>query len=151
MKSNVTKTVIANYGAGGQGKSTTIKAVYEEIKRRYPHLVKLRPTKGGGDTSALFSINNITIGIESQGDPNSRLFESLDEFIKENCDIIIAACRFKGDTTNAINDLFHHGYRLIWAQNPIHKDSPITQDRLNTHYYVNYILEIFDDILTGTL
>ena len=147
-KHRIIKTVIANYGTANRGKSATIKALYEEIKKKYPHLKKLRPTKGGGDVSAIFEIDNVIFGLESQGDPNSRIFESLDEFIQFDCDIIIVACRTWGATTNAVNDLQKEGYRIIWAQN-MHGDTPI-QSQLNAHYVSN-MLNVIDEIKIGTL
>jgi hypothetical protein len=43
------------------------------------------------------------IGIESQGDPNSRLEQSLKDFVNAGCDIIFCACRTSGMTVQWIN------------------------------------------------
>lgn len=55
------------------------------------------------------------IGIESQGDPNSRQHESLDLFLKNNCDIIICASRSRGETVfNVENFCSISQYDSFW-------------------------------------
>ena len=43
------------------------------------------------DVKAIMDINGHKVGIESQGDPNGRLKESLSDFVKAKCSIIICA------------------------------------------------------------
>jgi len=145
---SIIKTVIANSGGGGIGKSSAIKQVYEEVKRRYPHLVELRATLDTGDINALISISGFVIGIESQGDPNSRMYASLKDFVAQNCDIIVCACRTKSDTLASVRDLEHtHNYRLIFAQHYINAS---IKDSLNT-LYAKSIVQMIDDIMNGKL
>jgi hypothetical protein len=145
------KTVIANYGASNQGKTKTVKAVYHEIKKQYPYLNEQRKTVINGDVNALIEINGVIIGIESMGDPNSRLSDSLNDFLNNHCDIIIAACRTSGVTRDAVASLSNHGYRVFWAQNPLYFTKSATQECLNNVHYVSYFMKIFDDVLTGRL
>ncbi len=142
------KTVIVDSGGGNIGKSSAIKQVYEEIKRRYPQLLKLRPTTGGEDINALLNINGVIVGIESQGDPNSRMYDSLKDFVAQNCDIIVCTCRTKSDTIASVRELeSNHGYRLIFAQHYINAS---VKDYLNV-LYAKGIVQIIDEIMNGTL
>lgn len=142
------KTVIADAGGGGIGKSSAIKQVYEEIKKKYPHFIDLRPPITVGDINALIEINGIIIGIESQGDPGSRMYKSLEDFVNQRCDIIVCACRTKSDTKAAVIKLGSvHSYRLIYAQHLINSS---IKDVLN-HKYALSIVSIIDDILNGRL
>jgi hypothetical protein len=50
-------------------------------------------------------VNGLAVGIESQGDPNSRLKRSLPAFAAAKCDIIFCACRTSGMTVDWINAL----------------------------------------------
>jgi hypothetical protein len=47
----------------------------------------------------------VKVGIESQGDPNSRLFNSLGHFVKIGCKVIVCATRSRGATEEAVNSL----------------------------------------------
>jgi len=145
---SVIKTIIVDYGAGEIGKSSAIKEVYEEIKRVYPNLIRLRPTRGGGDINALININGVIIGIESEGDPNSRMYDSLDNFLICKCDIIIATCRTKGDTIEKVRDFEKlHNYRLIYAQHYFNCSLSFKLNKL----YAKSIVKIIDEIMTGNL
>jgi hypothetical protein len=50
----------------------------------------------------MINVKGFSIGIESQGDPNSRLKQSLNDFAKNKCDIIFCAARTRGMTVNWI-------------------------------------------------
>ena len=82
------KTIIALIGPGGQGKSSTIKLFFELLKANYPNL-KIKMINEDGDITVIVEINAIKIGIESQGDPQSRLGKSLKLFVKEECSFIV--------------------------------------------------------------
>ena len=60
---------------------------------------------GRNDLKVLIhGVNGKLVGIETQGDPNSRLKESLSYFLAEKCDIIFCACRTSGMTVTWVND-----------------------------------------------
>lgn len=147
MCENVIKTIIADYGGGDIGKSSAIKEVYNQIKRSYPQCVEL-DYYFDGDIRSIFEINKTKIGIESQGDPYSRQPVSLDSFLQKGCDIIIVACRTKGDTIEKVRNFErYHGYRIIWAQHHINKSVNV---QLNT-IYTRSIVQMVDDIMNGVL
>lgn len=147
----MSKTIIANYGAGSLGKSSSIKAVFEKIKKTYKH--SITDFIDGGDVRAIIHLtdHDIKIGLESQGDPNSRMEASMNLFVAKSCDIIISACRTKGDTINKIYDVRNtNGYEIIWAQNIISESKKHDVDLINDIYSTS-ILEIIDNLLSGKL
>lgn len=109
------KRVFALTGTTNTGKSTTIRAVYELLLAEYPNV---KPEEGAilnrVEIKVVIVINGVKIGIESQGDPvkESRLEESLEEFVKVDCSIIICARRTYGKKFDAVEDLNHKGYEI---------------------------------------
>ena len=73
------KIVIVNKGHAAVGKSSSIKQVYEMLKTLYPSAVT--DIKKDGDITATIDINGVLVGIESQGDPNSRMFATLPDLV----------------------------------------------------------------------
>ncbi|MBD9178600.1 MAG: hypothetical protein EGP82_05405 [Odoribacter splanchnicus] len=132
------KIAIVDYGAGEQGKSAAIKSVYKALSEGFEG-VKIENYMDDGDVKAELLINGYRIGIESQGDPGSRVYASLKEFVQHNCDMIIVACRTKGDTIKEVQHLREDGYKVIWAQHMISKDLAFLQTRLNAMYAQNIL------------
>lgn len=144
------KTVIANSGGAKQGKSGTIKKIIQLILDKYPN-AKTNPLKISyhGDVKVLIEIDNIKIGIESQGDPNSRIFESLKKFASVDCDLIICATRTSGATVKAVNSLRKsHGYDIIWVTNyrSANKDTELLNE-----LSANHILELVERLINNTI
>ena len=100
------KTLYALQGAGEKGKSSTLNILIDELAKKYPNAPKRILIPGmGRDQQVIFdNLNGHIIGIETQGDPNSRLPQSLKDFAKEQCDIIFCACRTSGSTVDAIQN-----------------------------------------------
>ena len=107
------KIVFANYGAGKQGKSSSVKEVYNLLNSKY----KAKLLIGGADVKATVQINGVLVGIESQGDPYSRMFQSMDDFVKMGCEIIVCACRSSGSTRRKVESLANMGYQVVWTRN----------------------------------
>lgn len=121
------KIVIANCKMAQSGKSTSIRYVFEILSERYKAGVHvLLPTTGYNkkeDVKAIIDIPQLNgdivkVGIESQGDPNSRQNQSIDDFLNAGCEIILVACRTRGKTVNKIEWLrgIHH-WQAIWFDN----------------------------------
>lgn len=141
------KTTIAIKGKSGQGKSETIKLLRLAIKSFYPlHSENL--IFDNGDIKCVITINDIKIGIESQGDPNSRQLKSIEDFLSWDCDIIICACRTSGETEVNVLNLINKGYRLIWAYN--YRSRQIPNNQLN-QFSVSQILELLNQIILGII
>lgn len=142
------KTVIANWGIAYQGKSTTVKKVAQHILKNYPTAI-LEPVviDFSIDIRVVMTVGEIKIGIESQGDPGSRLFESLKDFVELSCDIIICSTRTSGKTVQAVNDLYsNHGYDNVWVTN--YRSNEKNQDLLND-LAAQHIFELVQDIING--
>jgi len=106
------KKVIALWGAANTGKTTTLKLVHKKLlKLSIDTLPKY--SKNNSDIREIFIINGMKVGIETQGDPNSRLAESLKIFQKQGCELIICATRTRGKTVELVNKL-KPKYNLSW-------------------------------------
>lgn len=123
------KIVIANWGESNTGKSTSIRYVFELLSKRYNHRV-IRPATGyspSSDIEAIIEIPQsdghiVKVGIESQGDPGSsyippQIKKSIEYFLKEDCEIILVACRTKGATIHEVNKLRANKWQVIWFHN----------------------------------
>ena len=105
----------------------------------------------GGEIKATIKIGNTLVGIESQGDPGSRMQQSVDDFVAWGCEIILVACRNQGDTINTITNLeSNHGYTVLWLQNGKCTDTACWQKL--EEKYGNWIADIIEKCaLTRTL
>jgi type IV secretory pathway TrbF-like protein len=90
-------------------------------------------------------INGFRVGIESQGDPGGRLENSLNLFLKKNCDVIVCSTRTKGQTVKAVNKLSKHGYKVKWFEQNYVKTSE--QDANNLAMAKGIVKEIETIIL----
>lgn len=111
------KKLIAISGTAGTGKSPSVRAIVNNIQTYFPQAT-IEILIPDGDIKVLVKIGEIIVGIESQGDPNSRLQESLLYFNEQNCDIIICASRTSGMTVDWIDNMFSkYNYEIIWTSN----------------------------------
>jgi len=129
--------IYALKGKGNSGKSETIKFVYSELIQKYPSATIQQLSTGTQDIKAILSnIKGHTIGIESQGDPSSRLQQSLQDFAKANCTIIFCATRTRGMTVTWVNSMA--------GQYSIHF---IPQTYVTTNFSINN-LQMANNIIT---
>lgn len=144
------KTIFAIWGHAQQGKSDTVKRIAQEITTAYPiAITSPAPINYSGDIQVIITIGKITIGIESQGDPNSRLFASLKQFSSANCDIIICSTRTSGATVNAVSALKStHGYDIVWATN--HRSNEKNRTTLND-ISAKHLFGLVQRVMAGTL
>jgi hypothetical protein len=116
----IKKTIIANKGLAAQGKSASIISLIHALRAKYPN-ANTEPQEiiFNGDVQVIINLDNVKIGIESQGDPKSRLFTSLPLFVEKKCDIIICACRNRGQTVWEVEKMHSvHDYDIVWVSNP---------------------------------
>jgi hypothetical protein len=110
------KTVFALSGVAECGKSETIRLLFEQLSTQFDfEFIGEQINPETGDIRVVIKINGVLIGIESQGDPNSRLFASLKIFIEIDVRIIICATRTRGATVWAVQDLKKEGFTLNWT------------------------------------
>ena len=107
--------IIALKGKGNSGKTQTINAVYKNLHRKYPNAIITNLYPNTIDIKIIMDINGTKVGIESQGDPGSRLKQSLSDFSDANCDIIICATRTRGMTVNWVNS-YSSKYNITFLQ-----------------------------------
>ena len=152
------KLIIADRGAHDIGKTTSIRNAFNVLQAKYPLTTTVYEPAGitsfpivSGEVKATIKIDTTLVGIETQGDPGSRMQKSMADFISWGCEIILVACRNQGDTINTITSLEdHHGYTVLWLQNGKCTDTACWQ-RLEEHYG-NYVADIIEKCaLTKTL
>ena len=119
----MTKKVFALRGIANVGKSDTVKKAYNLLTSKYQNATTEHERLRKVDIRSVLTINGAKIGIESQGDPNGRLEESLLLFIEVGCKVIICATRTRGQTVNAVNKL-KQSYELVWLQQDDKSDAP---------------------------
>lgn len=141
------KTIISIYGKSNQGKSDTIKLVYSLIKTAFPKAV-FNEIYLKADIKIIITIGKIKIGIESQGDPGSRLGNSLKDFDADSCDIILCATRTSGSTVGTVSAYHTKGYDIIWATNYISYEKP--QAQLN-QLSAEEIFELIQKLMSGVI
>lgn len=107
------KHVSVLYGSADVGKSTTLKKVFALLTEAYPAAPFQNLNPPGSDITVIIDISGIFVGIESQGDPNSRLSVSIDLFKKAKCSIVICATRNWGGTVNTVKDL-QPEFNIVW-------------------------------------
>ena len=139
------KLVIANWGVGEQGESSSVKNVYALLSEKSSSNVLIN----NGDIKATVQIGEALVGIESQGDSNSRQGESLRDFLQMGCDIIVCASRSYGETCENIKELKKYGYQVVWTQNDRTDDETM-------HYYLNRkyaerVVEMIEDRIEGRI
>jgi len=106
------RTIVAVRGVANLGKSASIKKTYQLLKSAYPNAI-FDEIVVSTDITIIIAINGVKIGIESQGDPNRRLFSSLNRFVQAGCKVIVCATRSRGKTVEAVNDLANQ-YQITW-------------------------------------
>ena len=102
----IEKTIIANYGDGDLGKSKSIILAFEKLRKvadknengEIKEEIVCPQDKLNGDICYILTINNVKVGISSQGDPRSAQKWLLEELDKRGCRIILTACRYYGAT-----------------------------------------------------
>jgi hypothetical protein len=114
--------VFALQGTGNSGKSTTLVSLYNAVCSKYPAATVQQVHIGTADIAVIISgVNGLVIGIESQGDPGSRLQNTLSTFAAAKCDVIFCACRTRGMTVGWVNALSPqyniHFVQQNWASN----------------------------------
>ena len=137
------KLIVVNKGHAGVGKSSSIKLVFEKLKALPSSVVNV--IHDDGDITATIEVNGTLVGIESQGDPNSRMFKTLPELVVRGCEIIVCACRTSGATKQRVADLRKEGFDIIWTSNPHNKN---LSKELNS-MWANLVVDIIERRVNG--
>ena len=146
------KLVIANRGARYIGKSSSVRSVYQLLKDNGHKL--LVEEWQGEDIKAIFDINGVKVGIESQGDPGYDMEKTMEEFVGTNCDIIITSCRTRLDTYHKVTDYLgeENGYDILWAAHYVYQAPEADESRalLNARY-AQQVYQLIQDRINGVI
>jgi hypothetical protein len=110
------KTIIANFGEGDTGKTGSILLVFDKLcKVAEGNPVDREPDKKNKkDVCAWLTINNVKIGIASDGDSQAIVRDNLDFLTAAGCQIIITACSNNHDSVVLLNDYKNEYKYRIW-------------------------------------
>lgn len=146
------KLVIANRGAGYIGKSSSVRAVYQLLKDKgYKLLVE---EWQGEDIKAIFEVDGVKVGVESQGDPSSQMGETMEKYVEAGCDIIVTACRTKSDTYHKVTDYLgeENGYDVLWAAHYVYQAPFADESRaLLNDRYAQQVYQLIQDRIKGVI
>lgn len=136
----VEPTIIANMGEGNVGKTESIIMVYEKLMN-----VKIDRK----DICEVVTINNVKVGIASDGDSIKIIEANLDRLAKANCRIILTACRNNHDSVVLLNKYKNEYKYRIWRTSNariyeyIDKDNPrVAPKGIQTRFNENWAEEI---------
>lgn len=114
------RIAIAVWGKAGIGKTSTIRCVFDKLNVEG----KVPDKTIGPDICAIIKLNNgKKIGVASLGDPCSDQPKWIDYLVENNCDVIVCACRTKGNTVDNVANLVNYNYNMVWL-------SPFTSESL---------------------
>jgi len=114
------KRIFALYGVSNVGKSTTLRLIAQEIMRQFPAAVSSMPLDPlpEGDIVVIILVGKVKIGITTQGDPSTGLYQRLKDLFTDDCSIIFCATRTSGDTIKNVEDMEkNNGYKTTWVTN----------------------------------
>ncbi len=153
------KTIIGIYGRSSEGKSDTIKRACAEFLASHPLAVaSISPIDYSGDILLTIKIGDIKIGIESQGDPNSRMIsedtlkklaDPIFDPILGGCDIILCATRTEGMTVGKVDEIANlYDYHTLWISSFW---SPTLNHQVLNQIAAFNVVNIMDDLMGGRL
>lgn len=146
------RTIIAICGRANEGKSDTIKRVCKTLLRDFPNASPaIHEINYDWDILLTIQLGSIKIGIESQGDPNSRMLNqnTIEDLAKQNCDIIICATRTEGKTVNKVDEIADkYDYHIIWLSSFF---SPSLNSNVLNQKAANNIINLIKSLIVGQL
>src|SRR5438067_1440145 len=104
------KTIIALWGAGRLGKSTTIRLAYEELKNHGSVIepgdrANNRPSGPPEVKGAILKIDGVLVGFTSPGDDEEWVEWFVKRLIDAGCKVIVCATRSKGGSVTVLERL----------------------------------------------
>lgn len=149
------KLVIANRGASEIGKSAAVKCVYNLLKKKgFETIKEIWQYKEDADIKAVFIINGVKVGVESQGDPGCDMEKTMEEFVNDGCEIIITACRTRSDTYRKVKDYLgtEKQFDIIWYAHYVYQamGQDSTRQKLNRKY-AQQVVELIEKRIAGDI
>lgn len=142
------KTVLAVWHGAGKGKSSTLREFANLLLATYPKYIAIEPIPASvpvsGDFRLVIKIKGKIIGIESKGDPSTKLKARLLELAdKYKCDVIICTTRTRGSTVTAVDNLYHNrGFETIWTST--YQFAGATQQKQANKLKAKHILDLLN-------
>lgn len=133
------KKLIALRGVAKVGKSQTIRKAYDLLLAEYPSAHR-DGLIGQIDMRVVLTIEGAMIGIESTGDPNSRLKASLKLFVQRGCQAILCATRTSGMAVDWVSRL-SGTYNIVWLEQ-VAEPEPSKQHSRNAQMAANIVGEV---------
>ena len=143
------KTIISIYGRHNEGKSSTIRMIYDALVRSEIGGIPDREVPENGDILVIVQVGEIRVAIESQGDPHGRMEEedTLRPFAQAACEIILCATRTRGTAVHMVDDLANEfGYHTLWTSTYY---APNFDVNLLNRRRSEEILRVIDDLMLG--
>lgn len=123
------KTMILTWGSANRGKSQSLKELASLLSRSFSSAIQ----NWQDDDYDSYVIGGILdnegkeriVGVVSLGDPGSGHMTWVDDCVKKNCEVIVAACRSYGATYgDALKVARENGYEVIEATTLFHEGGP---------------------------
>lgn len=117
------KTIIAVSNGVNRGKTKTLRELALQLMSKYPNFNSIEPdlikieSIHDHDFRIVIEIKGKIIGIDTQGDPNTKLEERLEGLASiYQCDIIFCATRTRGKTIQSVHNIADkYNYDKIWT------------------------------------
>ncbi|MBA4190805.1 MAG: hypothetical protein C0467_22695 [Planctomycetaceae bacterium] len=112
------RTMIALWGISNLGKTTTIRRVYDTLRREGRVIDPGRPSRKEVK-AAVLEIDGVKVGFASPGDIAEILEENLEPLIAAGCVVIVCATHTKGGTVDMVRQLASQAnpaYKLVWIE-----------------------------------
>lgn len=97
------KTIICVKGSSQTGKTPTIRDLYALIAPKEEQLTNADFRVPGRDIHCITTYQGIQVGFYSYGDTGCDQYRHISDLINNGCDLIICACRNRGQTKNDID------------------------------------------------
>ena len=112
----LTKTIIALYGVSNQGKTTTIRRVYDDLRLKYRVVTRGSPSRTEVN-GAILDIDGVLVGFASPGDVEWILADNLLPLIAKGCIVIVCATHTRGGTVDLVREVaVEHQFGIAWIE-----------------------------------
>lgn len=115
------RTIIALWGIGDSGKTTTISLVYDHFRQQGATVIHggdytRRRQKGAREIKgAVLEIDGVLVGFASPGDRPDILLPLLEALVERGCIIIVCATHTRGGTVKVVGELGQQARELLPA------------------------------------
>jgi len=115
------KFIIALWHGANRGKTESLRSLAKLLLSKYsPEIIHFNqdvPVPDKNDFIIVLKINDTVIGITSQGDPKTNLWDRLKELLeKYGCHLVFCSTRTRGETVGAVNHMAgENDCHILWT------------------------------------